>query len=166
MKRYWLISLALLNFACSSEVLNEPAAIRQLVTNCPPEDSTRRSAVPSKIESIKHGSSFGECSGYCITESTYDGNHKITRTKAWGDTIINPTKTTITKISASEWELINNSFDLDSFLALPKRIGCPDCRDGGARWVEVSQSGRTHTVTFEYLSPPKELLELLELIGE
>ncbi|MBN1415243.1 MAG: hypothetical protein JW973_09100 [Bacteroidales bacterium] len=49
------------------------------------------------------------------------------------------------------WESFKTALDINSFFELPEIIGCPDCADGGAEWVEVELAGsRKHKVTFEY----------------
>lgn len=52
--------------------------------------------------------------------------------------------------------------NLNDFFKLSETIGCPDCADGGAEWVEVEYvSGKKHRVTFEYMKEPDELKDYL-----
>ena len=38
---------------------------------------------------------------------------------------------------------------------MPETIGCPDCADGGAEWIEIKlANGEKHKVTFEYMNAP------------
>ena len=39
--------------------------------------------------------------------------------------------------------------DFENFRLLDDRIGCPDCADGGAEWIQVNWSGQNKRVTFE-----------------
>lgn len=51
---------------------------------------------------------------------------------------------------------------MEAFFELPEVIGCPDCEDGGAEWVEMKlQNGDKHKVYFEYLREPDVLKKLL-----
>ena len=60
-------------------------------------------------------------------------------------------------IDCTEWNSINNNIDLDAFYNLEEVIGCPDCADGGAAWIEIQTLTKTHKVTFDYMSPPTEI---------
>ena len=56
------------------------------------------------------------------------------------------------------WDSISTEIDVDSFMAMTERIGCPDCIDGGAEWLEVElRNGDKHKVTFEYYNEPSGL---------
>ena len=52
---------------------------------------------------------------------------------------------------------MKNLLDEDKVMALPERIGCPDCADGGAEWVIITVGDKTHKVVFEYGKAPAEL---------
>lgn len=105
-----------------------------------------------RILKVSYGTSFGECFGYC--------NHKFTLT---------PDSTVFTCLSNGNtlpllnfWEKTTLSWDSiskvnlsNSFFELPELIGCPDCADGGAEWLEIQlNNGSTHKVTFEYYREP------------
>ena len=47
---------------------------------------------------------------------------------------------------------------MNSFFELPETIGCPDCADGRAEWLEIElMNGEKHKVTFEYRNEPASL---------
>jgi hypothetical protein len=52
--------------------------------------------------------------------------------------------------------------DQIGFVNLPKTIGCPDCADGGAEWIEIisGSGGKSQKVTFEYMNEPAKLKDL------
>jgi hypothetical protein len=120
--------------------------------------------ISGDIDYIKYGMSFGECSGYCITENTLEELIRTNVRITWHEIPNHPRLTEVTDLNQAYWNSFNASLDFKSFLKLPKRIGCPDCHDGGASWIEISKSGVIHKVTFEYMHPPKELLGLIELL--
>ena len=62
----------------------------------------------------------------------------------------NPTKTCQTTISLADWNTLKAAANLDTFGKQPATLGCPDCADGGAEYVELQISEQTHRVTFEY----------------
>ncbi|MDO8435184.1 MAG: hypothetical protein Q7S89_00695, partial [bacterium] len=54
------------------------------------------------------------------------------------------------QISSDEWNSLVGALDVKKFNLLPERIGCPDCADGGAEWIEIFDGKATKKVTFEY----------------
>jgi len=78
------------------------------------------------------------------------------------------TKDTILKSSAVD---SINSINTTSFFKLPETIGCPDCADGGAEWLEIILlNGKKHKVTFEYRNEPTQLknqiIKLREILSK
>jgi hypothetical protein len=50
-----------------------------------------------------------------------------------------------------EWQRLVAALDAARLRALPARVGCPDCADGGAETLTVAfAEGPSSTVTFEY----------------
>lgn len=100
---------------------------------------------------VKSGASFGECIGYCSTELTVNGTGVIYKESGWdfsGRAL--PDRFYADSISVDEWNELVDSFDWDTFAALDSVIGCPDCADGGAEWLEVAYFGMVKKVAFEY----------------
>lgn len=105
---------------------------------------------------IARGTSFGKCQGYCNKELvvaassiTYNewqngGQPRPKTRKEEGDQ------------SASLKELADG-FNLSQFYKMDKTIGCPDCADGGAEWLEVKKGKNTTRVTYEYGKAPENL---------
>src|SRR5688572_15868556 len=54
-------------------------------------------------------------------------------------------------LQPGEWQRLVAALDATRLGALPSRIGCPDCADGGAETLTVAfADGRSSSVTFEY----------------
>jgi len=117
------------------------------------------------ISEIRYGTSFGMCVGHCKNELTMTQKTSTYRCSGWTEDVTPVTKTEGT--NSQIWDSINSGFNLDTFLDLPEVIGCPDCADGGAEWLEVVLSnGETHKVTFEYFNEPEFLKEKIEILRE
>lgn len=101
---------------------------------------------------IRTGTSFGMCVGYCQNEYVFNGtsvtltqNKNGTRSQAQS-----PTRTCQTTISPAEWEALKGLANIDTFSSKAETLGCPDCADGGAEYIELQTGDRKHRVTFEY----------------
>ena len=100
--------------------------------------------------SIKYGTSFGECLGYCVTEAeVLDEELKVVQ-KSWDSQLEDIESNR--SLSSEEVESIINGIDTDKFKVLDETIGCPDCADGGAEWIELIIEGEVKRVTFEYMA--------------
>lgn len=112
-----------------------------------------------EILSVKHGSSFGMCNGYCFKENTYTPEDFIHNEKAFGRTNPKdfPEKMDSISISPKEWEDIISKIDLEKFYAEQETIGCPDCADGGSEWIEIATTDKIYRVTFEFGQPSEGL---------
>ena len=113
---------------------------------------------------VSYGTSFGMCVNYCkqsiVVETT-----KVTFTKTKNGKIPDP-KTCEKVITNEEFKTITAAIDKNKFDKLQEVIGCPDCADGGAEWVEVSQDGKKKRVTFEYGKAPEELKNAVAKLKE
>ena len=52
---------------------------------------------------------------------------------------------------------------------LPETTGCPDCADGGAESISITENGKTYKRTFEFGNAPKSIQDLvvkLRMISE
>lgn len=119
--------------------------------------------VYNNIVRVNYGTSFGECVGFCQKQLsiTSDSIHYtafcnscMTPMTARKDLYLTPTK--------EYWDSIRTNIPLNSFFNLASVIGCPDCADGGAEWLEIFlNNGKKHKVTFEYNNEPKELKQYI-----
>jgi len=122
----------------------------------------------SEIIQIKYGTSFGECTGYCKHDLVMKSNAVIYNCSSWNASIQPITHTDF--LNAATWDGLKISLNTKDFFNLPSTIGCPDCADGGAEWLEINlKNGNTHKVTFEYNNEPALLknyiLKLREMLS-
>ncbi len=104
---------------------------------------------------IKYGTSFGMCVNYCKTDLVLV-NAKATLARSKNGN--NPdTKTCSKELDESTLTELRNQINVDAFNKLPDVIGCPDCADGGAEYLEITNNGSTKKVVFEYNKAPTEI---------
>ena len=109
---------------------------------------------------VRYGTTYGECLGYC-TKSIEVFPTRV----AFFAIARHPTKkpaSVISEILLSQQEQdearhLVSSVSLDG---LPERIGCPDCLDGGAEWIEVNEGSHRKRITFERGMPPVQVRSL------
>lgn len=119
-----------------------------MVSNCQDKMET------ANITKIEYGTSFGSCLGYCNQAVTFM-NGSIVK-------VLSATRSTdlVEKECSKEWEgfhSLASKVNLLSFYELEEIIGCPDCADGGAEWIEISTPEGSKKVTYEYGKEPKEV---------
>ncbi len=102
------------------------------------------------ISQVKYGTSFGECFGYCAHDLTLEEGTSDSYHHWYGGA---PDRHCTE--SYDNWSSLTESIDFEAFKELPEVIGCPDCADGGAEWIEITADGETHRVTFEYHNDPE-----------
>lgn len=100
------------------------------------------------VQSIKYGTSFGMCIGYCVTDLEVTAESVYISQYGWNNSVVPKSKTA--DFEEEKYIEILNIVDQSKFLALDPVIGCPDCADGGSEWIEVTIGSRTKKVTFEY----------------
>ncbi|CAF2713265.1 unnamed protein product [Rotaria sp. Silwood2] len=105
----------------------------------------------NKILSISDGLSFGFCRSYCrrSINITSSPNQLVALKEPNFPQDTYPPMEKIFPFSLNEWTELIQLIDTESFLSLDDRIGCPDCADGGAEWIEIHWTGKTKRVTFE-----------------
>ena len=151
----WAILLAVLLpllGACRQPVLNDAL-------------TTLNFAISKENITFRVGTSFGECLGYCRTNMEVNGTELDYIEFAWDyarqqvpDRLFSDT------LSVEEWSALVDAFDWQTFAALDSVIGCPDCADGGAEWIEVGYFGKTKKITIEYGADLKGLSLFLDQI--
>lgn len=125
----------------------------------------------SEITEIRFGTSFGMCSGYCIQEVTFkDGLVE--------KTLIPHREKSLEVKKCSKDYLgfadLTSKIAIEPFKELEVTIGCPDCSDAGAEWVQIFTSDGIHKkVTYDYGKEPdaikpyiEELRKQYDQIGE
>ena len=129
---------------------------------------TACAATPSppqtEIRQIVSTTSFGMCVGYCTTRlEITEGQAVLVREARGGRGAPQnlPEQRFTTTLSAAEWQEISRLAANADLSALPDRIGCPDCADGGAETLTIN-GGRT--LTFDFRAPIAEAGPLLDRI--
>jgi hypothetical protein len=108
---------------------------------------------------IAYGTSFGLCVDYCVKELSLNQS-KAAYIKSKNGA--NPDTKVCTKpILEADFLEIRQLLEASNFESLPEKIGCPDCADDGAEWVEVTHNGKTYKVTYVCNKPPKELVDVV-----
>ena len=113
---------------------------------------------------LRSGTSFGMCGGYCSSELTVTPDEIL-----FVETSRDPERPPRTRrlpMDQAEWEEILAAARASSLEGLPEVIGCPDCADGGAEWIEVEHEGVKRRVTFEYGSAHEPIQPIVEKARE
>lgn len=127
----------------------------------PPPDSVRVDSSSTDIRAIRGGTSFGECLGYCWQEvELLPATAQLTRrgwdVRAWPETSV--------ARPFDGWQGLLELADLQALYDLEEVLGCPDCADGGAEWIELETASGNRRVTFEYGAAPAALRELAQVL--
>jgi len=101
---------------------------------------------------IRTGTSFGMCVGNsCRKDYVFNGTSVTLSQGGTRTQTQTPDKTCERTISAADWTSLRAAAaDLDAFRKQPNVIGCPDCADGGAEYIELQQNDSRHRVTFPF----------------
>lgn len=118
-----------------------------------------------KVEYLSYGTSFGECLGYCVREIIVSGGITFTKSGWEQDGELPDSSCNIVFIMDPLPGYLDD-IDLDAFRAMDDTIGCPDCADGGAEWLEIGFEGEAKRVTFEYMNEPSELKDIIPSLRE
>ena len=99
---------------------------------------------------IRTGTSFNMCAGYCKNDYVFNGTSV---TLAQGSVLpqaqVTPRSCQST-ISQAKWTDIKALANLDAFSKVANVLGCPDCTDGGAEYIEIQVDDQKYRVTFPY----------------
>ncbi|MEQ8523538.1 hypothetical protein [Gracilimonas sp.] len=116
---------------------------------------------------IRYGTSFGECMGDCYRETSITKYQATLRVQEYQQGKQTELEVRAEKgLTVQDFEQINSLVDTDIIQALPEAIGCPDCADGGAEWIEIQSPGLHKKVTFEYLNEPNSVKDLVTKLRE
>ena len=108
--------------------------------------------INAEVLSISSGTSFGMCFGYCRQSINMTSNPlKIEASKEpnFAHQTYPPVHTTLS-FPSNQWSELISLLNLKIFTALSNTIGCPDCADGGAEWIQVNWTDGNKRVTFQY----------------
>ena len=120
-----------------------------ILGRCSPTNVSSEERTSTDPLTIRTGSSFGMCVGYCVKDYVFNGTTidltMISRSK----TQTSP-KNCQKTIDQASWDSLKTLANLDAFRKQPERLGCPDCADGGAEYIELQLGDQKHRITFEY----------------
>ena len=115
---------------------------------------------------VRHGTSFGECLGYCWKELEV-ANTMVTFTQVGRDYDWDfPDIVDTGRIRVAEWIRLMAAIDPETLLNMEDRYGCPDCADGGAEWIEVITRRWRKKITFEYGDSIRGIQDLIDQLRE
>ncbi|MCC6702329.1 MAG: hypothetical protein IT221_12445 [Fluviicola sp.] len=109
----------------------------------------KNATTENTVLSIKHGTSFGHCRGYCTKEKIYTPT-SCESIELSRDSEREPARNSLSNFTQAEFNALVATIDFEKWNALEERIGCPDCADGGAEYIEITTTNGTKRVTFEY----------------
>ena len=122
--------------------------------------SCSNETIYNKVAGVNYGTSFGMCVGYCKRDVSVDSINTKVNCSSWSAELKPISK--VIQTSKSTWDSVRVLLNSKEFLLLPETIGCPDCADGGAEWLELKMAnGEMHKVTFEYYHEPEILKNYL-----
>ena len=98
---------------------------------------------------IRTGTSYGMCVGYCQTDYVFNGTSVTLTQNGTRTQSQSPPKTCQSTISSDDWNTLKGLAAFEAFNSQPETIGCPDCADGGAEYIELQIGDRKHRVTFD-----------------
>ncbi len=119
----------------------------------------------NSISSIKYGTSFGECLGYCAHNMTIQKDSIFFSKSGWNMQDVLPDESAKENISPEYWNALLEKIDFEAFIELDDVIGCPDCADGGAGWIEITKNNQSHRVTFDLQMKPDTLKPILPFLN-
>jgi hypothetical protein len=129
------------------------------------EESNNETPIPIESNQISTGTSFGMCIGYCYNELLITEEALTHIQRSWTPDSLPEIQRVYEERDV--WPNLISSDLWQTFMELPETIGCPDCADGGAEWVEWrSESGTSKKVVFEYGKDVPEITRLLEEIRQ
>jgi hypothetical protein len=120
--------------------------------------------IATDCDYVAYGTSVGECMGYCKQSVNISEQKLICKKEGWNsEGALQPIEQSKNNTS-TDWAILVEKIDIDSFLQLPSVIGCPDCADGGAEWIEIKLGSVTHKVVFEYGNEPETVKAYISLL--
>ena len=121
--------------------------------------SCKKDLSSDKAFSLSYGTSFGFCVGYCnktlkVEQST------LLFTQMTNDKI-RPPKVCKAVLTEQDKKELYSLIKVNNIKSFPETTGCPDCADGGAEWIAVTENGKTYRKTFEFGNAPKSVQDLV-----
>lgn len=136
--------------------------------NCAKENVATNSKENTENLNIVYGTSFGMCVGQCRKEINIKNDNVIfTFYTTEGRGAVGGTPQSFEEnLKPDFYKSIIESIDYEVFMKLDEFIGCPDCADGGAEYIEIIKGEFKHKVTFEYGKTPESIKNLVIVLKE
>jgi len=115
---------------------------------------------------IAYGTSFGECLGYCKRSINISSNLIKFEKSGWEIDGSLPVVKESVPLDTASWNDLVSGIDFNAFFQLDSIIGCPDCADGGAEWIEIRKDGDVHRSTFEYMNEPEVVSSYIDVLRD
>ncbi|MCC6619792.1 MAG: hypothetical protein IT385_00975 [Deltaproteobacteria bacterium] len=109
------------------------------------------------------GWSFGECSQHCSATVTFAGASLSFRLQDNQGGVEHEANGMLTTGGAAELQNLEGDVVDDPLLEV---YGCPDCADGGARFLLFSTDTTPFNTTYEYGDPPEVLAPLTTFVAD
>ena len=138
--------------------------LAMLATGCHERNATPCSSDESAVTAVtkvRYGTSFGMCAGYCKHEITVTRNVVKFEKSGWTGTVV-----PVTCQKQSDNCALLRKINMGTFFKLDEIIGCPDCADGGAEWIEIETPSKKYKVTFPYHDEPAAVGGYIEDLRE
>lgn len=140
-----------------------PSSSPSAIGSASPQPSSQPSQPATELTQIGYGLSYGFCMGYCDHSLTITPERMRLVHKALREPEKNPEQVIEKPTPPATWQKLTQLASFQTLQSLPERIGCPDCADGGAEWLELQQAEASKRVTFE---PQAGLPQQAELLAE
>lgn len=114
---------------------------------------------------VRYGTSYGQCLGYCSRSIDVFPDRVVFSAIAYHPTKKLPAISNETTLDKRQEEELRRLLSEASVDGLAARIGCPDCTDGGAEWIEIPKSSGPIRVMYEKGNPPFQLRALASWLG-
>ena len=120
------------------------------------------------VRSIRAGTRFDRCAGYCFDRIEIDGaGAQYVQQSDLHERVRFPDRHASYQFGGREWFGLVAAIDRERLLRLPDRVECDGCVDEGAEWLEVTFSDRRRkSITYDFGRPPAELKALAGKISE
>ena len=114
---------------------------------------------------VRYGTTYGECVAYCSRSiEVFATRVRFSASGFASQPRRAPFRSGIS-LNRQEQVEVRRLILGTSVEGLPERIGCPDCDDSGAEWIEVNRSGHLERITFEKGKSPVQLKPLVDWLS-
>jgi hypothetical protein len=133
-----------------------PAAESTSTTDAETTTTTPADPPAAGITIIGFGTSFGMCAGFCEQTLSIDGSDVELIAADRGDDELITTRGVLTDAARARLRSAAASIDPASVVEV---IGCPDCADGGAAFLDLALPARHVRSSYDFGGPPTAYVE-------